>query len=35
VKDNTHFNRDGAKTMAGLAAQGIKELNLPLAKYLK
>lgn len=35
VKDNTHFNQDGAKTMAGLAAQGLKELNLPLAKYLK
>jgi pectinesterase len=35
VKDNTHFNQDGAKTMAGLAAQGIRELNLPLAKYLK
>lgn len=35
VKDNTHFNPTGAHKMAELAVEGIKELNLPLAGYLK
>lgn len=33
-KDNTHFNGVGAKAMAELAVQGIKELKLDLAKRL-
>jgi lysophospholipase L1-like esterase len=35
VEDNTHFNPVGAQVMAGLAAVGVKEQKLPLAKYLK
>jgi lysophospholipase L1-like esterase len=35
IKDNTHFSEEGAKAMAGLAVEGIRELNLPLSKYLK
>lgn len=35
VKDNTHLNPKGANAMAGLAVEGIRELDLPLAKYLK
>jgi len=35
VKDNTHFNPTGAHKMAELAVEGIKELKLPLAAYLK
>lgn len=34
-KDDTHFNPEGAKAMAELAVQGIKELRLDLAKRLK
>ncbi len=33
-KDDTHFSPEGAKQMAKLAAEGIKELKLDLAKYL-
>lgn len=35
VHDNTHFNAEGANAMAKLAVQGIRKLELPLAKYLK
>lgn len=35
VKDNTHLNPKGAAAMAGLAVEGIRELGLPLTKYLK
>jgi len=35
VEDNTHFNPRGAQVMAGLAVEGIRELKLPIAKYLK
>ena len=34
VKDNTHFNPTGARAMAALAAEGVKESGLPLAGYL-
>ena len=34
VEDNTHFNPTGAKIMRDLAIEGIRELNLPIAKYL-
>ncbi|TCD12945.1 rhamnogalacturonan acetylesterase [Pedobacter frigidisoli] len=34
-KDDTHLSPDGAKQIAGLVAQGIKETNLGLAKKLK
>jgi pectinesterase len=33
-KDNTHFSPEGAKQMAALAVEGIKELKLDLAKQL-
>ncbi len=33
-EDNTHFNQYGAYVIAGLAADGISELDLPLKKYL-
>lgn len=35
VKDNTHLNPVGAHKMAELAVEGIRELKLSLAKYLK
>ena len=35
VEDNTHFNPVGAGIMAGLVVEGIRELRLGLAKYLK
>lgn len=35
VEDNTHFSPLGAKIMAGLAVEGIREQKLGLAKYLK
>jgi lysophospholipase L1-like esterase len=34
-KDDTHLVGEGAKTIASLAVEGVKEQNLPLAKYLK
>jgi lysophospholipase L1-like esterase len=34
-QDNTHFTEKGAIVMAGLAVEGLKELNLDVAKYLK
>jgi xylan 1,4-beta-xylosidase len=34
VEDNTHFNAYGAKIIAGLVAEGIQEVGLPLGKYL-
>ena len=33
-QDDTHFNNEGAETVAGLAVQEIKKQNLPLAKFL-
>jgi lysophospholipase L1-like esterase len=33
-RDNTHFTRSGAIQMATLVVKGIKELHLPLEKYL-
>lgn len=35
VQDDTHFAEKGAVEIAKLIVQGIKELNLPLAKYLR
>ncbi|WHT22759.1 GDSL-type esterase/lipase family protein [Crossiella sp. CA-258035] len=35
ANDNTHFSVAGATEMAGLVAQGVRELNLPLAGYLR
>jgi len=35
IEDNTHFSPLGAEIMAGLAVQGIRELRLGLAVYLK
>lgn len=34
-KDNTHLSPVGAKAVADCAAEGLKALKLPLAKYLK
>jgi lysophospholipase L1-like esterase len=34
-KDNTHLSPVGAKAIAGLAEEGVKELKLPLAGYFK
>ncbi len=34
-KDDSHLNVEGATKVAGLAMQGIKELNLPLARFIK
>ena len=34
-KDNTHFCMYGAETVAGLVVNGIKKLDLPIAKDLK
>jgi lysophospholipase L1-like esterase len=34
-KDDTHLQWNGAKIIAALAVEGIKEQKLPLAKYLK
>jgi hypothetical protein len=31
----THFTQAGAAAIAGLVAQGVRDLNLPLAAYLK
>jgi hypothetical protein len=33
--DNTHFSAQGGAEMAGLVVQGVRELNLPLAGYLR
>ena len=33
-KDNTHLSPEGAKVVAGLVVQGIKELKIPLTNYL-
>ena len=35
IEDNTHFNGHGAEVMAALAVEGIRELKLGLARYLK
>ena len=35
IADNTHFSEEGAIGMAKLAVEGIKELELPLKKYLR
>lgn len=34
-EDNTHFTESGALKIARLVANGLKELNLPLSKYLR
>lgn len=34
-QDDTHLNAAGARAFAGLAVEGIRELGLPLAEYLK
>lgn len=34
-QDDTHLNVYGANRVAELAAQGLKELNLPVARYLR
>jgi len=33
--DYTHFTETGAREIAKLVAQGVKELNLPISKYVK
>jgi lysophospholipase L1-like esterase len=33
--DDTHFSTDGADRLAALVVQGVRELNLPLATYLR
>lgn len=33
-KDNTHLCQQGAFTIAGLAVEGMRELNIPVIKYL-
>lgn len=35
LNDNTHFSAQGGAEMAGLVVQGVRELNLPLAGYLR
>lgn len=35
ASDNTHFSAQGGAEMAGLVVQGVRELNLPLAGYLR
>lgn len=35
IEDNTHFSPEGARVMAQLVVEGIRELRLPLAKSLK
>src|SRR5205807_460875 len=35
IEDNTHFNPFGAEVMAGLAADGIREQRLSIAKFMK
>jgi lysophospholipase L1-like esterase len=35
VKDSTHLCKEGAIKFAALAVEGMKEINLPLVKYLK
>jgi lysophospholipase L1-like esterase len=35
LKDDTHLNEVGATKVAALAVEGLKELNLPLTRYLK
>jgi lysophospholipase L1-like esterase len=34
-QDNTHFNETGALKIAGLVADGVRELNLPLSRRLR
>ena len=35
IEDNTHFSPEGARVMAGLVVDAIRELHLPLEKFLK
>ncbi len=35
IEDNTHFSPEGAEVIARLVVDGIRELHLPLAKFLK
>lgn len=34
-QDDTHLNWEGAVSVAGLAVEGLRELNLPVSRYLK
>jgi pectinesterase len=34
LNDNTHLSQEGAYSVAGLAIEGMKELNLPLLRYM-
>jgi DNA sulfur modification protein DndE len=35
TKDDTHLNKEGSTKVAALAVDGMKEINLPLVKFLK
>jgi lysophospholipase L1-like esterase len=35
AQDSTHLNRDGARKVAGLFVDGVKELKLPLSGFIK
>ncbi|MED2943396.1 rhamnogalacturonan acetylesterase [Bacillus swezeyi] len=35
IEDNTHFSENGARQIAKLVTEGIRELNLPLSAYLQ
>jgi pectinesterase len=35
ITDNTHFRQEGAEAMAAIAIESIKELKLPLKKFIK
>jgi lysophospholipase L1-like esterase len=35
IQDSTHLNREGARQIAGLFVDGLKELELPLISFLK
>jgi hypothetical protein len=35
TKDDTHLNIQGATKVAGLAIEGLKEIDSPLIKFLK
>jgi DNA sulfur modification protein DndE len=34
-EDNTHFNRYGAKVIAGMVASALKDMDIPLSKHIK
>jgi lysophospholipase L1-like esterase len=35
IQDSTHLNSDGARKIAGLFVDGVKEIKLPLISYIK